>query len=55
MSKTVVLGQIRHLLTFLGGFAVAYGWMDEAGSQEIIGAVLMIVGQVWSAAEKRQQ
>lgn len=55
MSKTVVLGQIRHLLTFLGGFAVAYGWMDEAGSQEIIGAVLMIVGQVWSAVEKKQQ
>jgi len=29
--------------------------MDEAGSQEIIGAVLMIVGQVWSAVEKKQQ
>ena len=55
MSKTVVLGQIRHLLTFAAGFAVAYGWADEASSQEIIGAVLMIVGQVWSAVEKRQQ
>lgn len=55
MSKTVILGQVRHLLTFFGGFAVAYGWMDEAGSQEIIGAVLMIVGQIWSAVEKKQQ
>ena len=55
MSRTVILGQVRHLLTFLGGFAVAYGWLDDAGSQEIIGAVLMIVGQVWSAVEKKQQ
>jgi len=55
MNKSVIMGQVRHLLTFVGGFAVAYGYLDEAGSQEIIGAVLMIVGQVWSAVEKKQQ
>ena len=55
MSKDVVLGQIRHLLTFVGGFALARGLVDEAALQEAIGAVLTIVGVIWSAKQKQEQ
>lgn len=55
MSKDVVLGQIRHLLTFVGGFALARGLVDETSLQEAIGAVLTIVGVIWSAKQKQEK
>lgn len=49
MNKDQVLGIVRHVLTFAGGFIVAKGWLSEGAVPEVIGAVITIVGAVWSA------
>jgi hypothetical protein len=48
MNKTQVLGLVRHLLTFGSGFLIAKGKLDMTGAETIIGAVLALVGGVWS-------
>lgn len=50
MNKTQVLGIIRHLLTFGGGFVVAKGWGSEALVTEVVGGIVAITGAIWSAA-----
>ena len=55
MNKTQVLGLIRHLLTFGGGFVVAKGWGSEALVAEVVGAVVAITGAVWSAASPEKK
>lgn len=48
-----ILGLIRHLLTFLGGYLVASGVIPEAMLDELLGAVMTIVGFIWSVYDKR--
>jgi hypothetical protein len=50
--KEQVLGLIRHILTFGGGLAVAKGLVDENSVVEIVGAVVALIGSVWSVASK---
>jgi uncharacterized membrane protein YphA (DoxX/SURF4 family) len=52
MKKEQVLGIVRHVLTFTGGILVAKGIATEALSQELIGAVITLIGGVWSIIEK---
>lgn len=56
MNKKKILGIVRHLLTAGGGYLVGQGIIDEALALEIIGAILTIVGTVWSyvAPEKKE-
>ncbi len=54
MSKEMVAGLIRHLLTFGGGWMVAKGFFDEATMNEVVGAVITILGAAWSVYQKRQ-
>lgn len=54
MSKEMVLGIVRHVLTFGGGILVAKGLIDESISTEIIGGVITLVGGVWSAIAKKK-
>ena len=49
-----VAGLLRHLLTFGGGWMVANGWVDEQTMLEVVGAVLTIVGVVWSFMAKKE-
>lgn len=55
MNKLAILGLVRHLLTFGGGFLVANGSVDNGTVQEIIGGVVTVLGALWSfyAPEKR--
>ncbi len=55
MDKTKILGIVRHLLTFGGGYAVAQGALTEAAIPEVVGAIVTVIGAVWSALapEKR--
>ena len=55
MGKEQVMGIIRHILTFAGGWAVAQGWLDETSMVEAVGAVATLVGVMWSflAPEKK--
>lgn len=53
MNKDMILGLVRHLLTFGGGFLVAKGWGDAETVQTVAAAVATIVGVLWSAYDKR--
>ena len=53
------LGQLRHILGFVGGLVVAFGWFDEAEVTPIIndiviatGAISAIIAAVWSWKSK---
>lgn len=53
MNSTVILGIVRHVLTGLGGAAVAGGWMSDGMVTELVGAVVTLAGVVWSVIDKR--
>jgi hypothetical protein len=44
----------RHLLTTLGGIAVAKGFIDANQLEPIAGALLIIGGVVWSIVQKQR-
>lgn len=52
MNKEQILGLVRHVLTFVGGFLITKGVIDEAISAEAIGAIITLIGSVWSVASK---
>lgn len=51
--KEQILGLIRHTLTFLGGIAVAKGLVDGSVVPEILGAIVTLIGSIWSVAAKK--
>lgn len=53
MTKDQVLSAVRHTLTFLGGFAVAKGFVDATGLTEIVGALVTLIGAVWGVLSKK--
>jgi hypothetical protein len=54
MKKEELLGIVRHALTFIGGAIVTNGLIDQSTMTELSGAVLTIVGIVWSIMNKRK-
>ncbi len=52
MNRDAILGVVRHVLTFAGGFAVAKGKIDAPGLEMAVGAVITLVGVAWSAIDK---
>ena len=53
MNKETILGFIRHILTFGGGFIVAQGHVDITQLETAIGAIVTLAGIVWSAFDKK--
>jgi hypothetical protein len=53
MKKEIVLGIVRHTLTFAGGILVAKGLIDDGIASEIIGGVMTLVGGIWSVVAKK--
>lgn len=54
LTKEQVIGIVRHVFTFAGGFVLAKGWVDETTLLEISGAVVTLVGAVWSVMDKKK-
>jgi hypothetical protein len=54
LSKDQFLGIVRHVLTFVGGFLVMQGLVDEAMATEISGAVVTLAGGIWSIIDKNK-
>lgn len=54
LTKEQVLGIVRHAMTFVGGILIAKGLMDEGVVTEITGAILTLVGSIWSVVEKNK-
>lgn len=48
-----VLGILRHAFTFIGGFIVTKGFIDESLYLELSGALLTLIGGVWSVLSKK--
>jgi len=53
MNKEQVMGIIRHTLTFVGGILLAKGVATEAGISEISGALITLIGAIWSVVSKK--
>ena len=53
MNKDQILGLIRHLLTFVGGFLITKGVIDQGTSVEAIGAITTLIGTIWSVLSKK--
>ena len=53
MNKEQVLGILRHTLTFVGGILVAKGLVDESTFVELSGALITLVGGLWSVLVKK--
>lgn len=54
LSKEQVLGIIRHILTFVGGIAIANGLVDAAIIETVIGSVATLTGAIWSIVAKNK-
>lgn len=53
MDKTVVGGIARTVLVGAGGFLVGKGWIDAATLDQVVGALIVIGGAVWSIIQKK--
>lgn len=47
-----ILGLIRHILTFGGGILASKGYIADSEVDVVVGAVITLVGAVWSALSK---
>jgi len=54
MSKEMK-GQLRHVLTTIGGIAVTNGYMSDASVQLWAGVVATVMGFVWSWFSKKPE
>lgn len=50
-----VAGLIRHALTTVGGVLAAKGYLDSGMVEASVGAVVTLVGVVWSLVAKRKR
>lgn len=55
MQKEQVTGLARHILTGVGGYAVAKGHIDQSLLVEIVGVLSSVIGLVWSIFTKDKQ
>ena len=54
MSNEILLGFVRHLLTTAGGALVTKGLMTAPTLDTGVGAVITILGIVWSILSKKK-
>ena len=52
MNKDMILGFLRHILTFGGGFLLAKGWFDQGTLDLVVPAVITLAGAIWSVVDK---
>jgi len=50
-----IAGLIRHGLTFIGGYLVTDGIIDESTLTEVVGAIITLIGFVWSWIDKKDE
>lgn len=53
MNMEAILGVIRHILTFGGGILVSKGSIDQTMMLEGVGAIITLIGIVWSIRQKK--
>ncbi len=55
LTQDQIFGIVRHALTAAGGALVAKGVIDEAGLTEAVGALVTLIGVIWSAMAKKDE
>ena len=55
LMKDTLLGIIRHTLTTAGGSLIAKGVLTTNTLDESVGALVTLIGVVWSIVSKKQQ
>lgn len=50
--RKVVLGQVRHGLTAIGGALITAGYLGQGDVDTATGAALVLAGVAWSGVEK---
>ena len=53
--QAAIMGVIRHILTAGGGYFIGHGLLTGDQTTDAIGALMTLVGVVWSIANKRQK
>ena len=53
MSQEQIFGVIRHVFTAVGGIVIAQGYISDSVYTELSGAVLTLVGVIWSIVTKK--
>lgn len=53
--KQMILGFVRHALTAAGGYFIGGGLLTGSDYEAATGAVITLVGVIWSAIEKKQR
>lgn len=53
--KDTILGFIRHILTFGGGFLVGKDIIGDGQLEVAVAAIMTLVGIVWSAIDKKKR
>ena len=53
MNREMILGIVRHAMTVAGGFLVAKGYVEAGMVEQVAGAVVTVVGVVWSILAKK--
>jgi len=54
MKKKQWMAIIRHALTFVGGVLVTQGVIDKTLFIELSGAVMTLIGGIWSIIDKNE-
>ena len=54
MKREMVLGIIRHTLTFVGGIFITRGLIDESTLQTLVGSSITLIGAIWSVIDKNK-
>ena len=52
LNPEMLMGLVRHVLTFGGGYLVGEGVLTEVNAEAIIGAIMTIIGALWSVRAK---
>ncbi len=53
-KDTILNGVVRHILTAVGGALVSKGIVAQTELEMAVGAVVTLIGVVWSAVAKRR-
>lgn len=55
MNRDAILGLVRHILTTAGGVLASKGAIGESDAEIAAGAIVTLVGIIWSVLEKRNR
>lgn len=50
--KDTILSILRHLLTAGGAYLVTKGFISDSASQEVVGALVGLIGAVWGPVDE---